>query len=462
MVGRVVRLILVSLASALLFVNADARDSKYTRKNVAPQYWIAYEYCYDLNRPITELRWQCNIDWMAETFLDWGYDMISNDGWIEAAQTINENGYITKYNSGWEHGFEYWNEYIKNKGMKVGVYYNPLWMTAAAYDKDCPVLGTTTTARRIAGQYSFNGQLHWVDVDKAGAEEWVKGYVRYFIDLGVSFLRVDFLENYENHYGTERYEKALRWIAEEAGDDLFISLVMPNSFNQAATEIPYGDMFRISDDCFAGDWNFVSDRRRGQVKKNWPMYANVFDGFVAFSEVSGPGKIMMDGDFMRLNKLADNAERQFLFSLMIMAGSPLAIADQYDTATDDVEEIYKNEELLHLHKNGFYAKPLSTDIHDYENSSRWVGRLPDGDYIVGLFNREDEPLQYGIDFVTELGIATGRAENVRDLWTHTELGSMKNKYETTLEPHHCRIVRISPDLNQKKSPFFGCSSRQDE
>jgi hypothetical protein len=23
--------------------------------------------------------------------------------------------------------------------MKAGVYYNPLWMTAAAYDKDCPV-----------------------------------------------------------------------------------------------------------------------------------------------------------------------------------------------------------------------------------------------------------------------------------------------------------------------------------
>ena len=363
----------MSLVSALVFINVDARDSKYTRKNVAPQYWTAYEYCYDLNRPITELRWKNNIDWMAKTFLDRGYDMITNDGWIEDAQTINENGYITKYNSGWEHGFRYWNEYIKNKGMKAGVYYNPLWMTTAAYDQDCPVAGTSTSARRIAGQYSFNGKLHWVDVDKPGAEEWVKGYVRYFIDLGMSFLRVDFLENYENHYGTERYEKALRWIAEEAGDDLFISLVMPNSFNHAATEIPYGDMFRISDDCFAGDWNFVSARRRGQVKNNWPMYANVFDGFIGFSEVSAPGKIMMDGDFMRLNKLANNEERKFLFSLMIMGGSALAIADQYDTATDDVEAIYKNEELLELHNMGFSAKPLSTNILDFENSSRWPG-----------------------------------------------------------------------------------------
>jgi alpha-glucosidase len=143
MVRRISKIVLLSLVSALVFINVDARDSKYTRKNVAPQYWTAYEYCYDLNRPITELRWKNNIDWMAKTFLDRGYDMITNDGWIEDAQTINENGYITKYNSGWEHGFRYWNEYIKNKGMKAGVYYNPLWMTTAAYDQDCPVAGTS-------------------------------------------------------------------------------------------------------------------------------------------------------------------------------------------------------------------------------------------------------------------------------------------------------------------------------
>lgn len=74
-----------------------------------------------------------NIDWMAENLRDHGYNMISNDGWIEAAQTINENGYITKYCSYWKNGFDYWNKYIKDKGMNVGVYYNPMWMTRAAF-----------------------------------------------------------------------------------------------------------------------------------------------------------------------------------------------------------------------------------------------------------------------------------------------------------------------------------------
>ena len=272
-------LLLLSFAPVL----AGARDSRYTRHGTGPKYWIAYEYCYDLNKPMTELRWKNNIDWMAETFRDYGYDMICNDGWIEAAQTVDANGYITKYNSGWVHDFSYWNDYIESKGMKAGIYYNPLWLTRTAYGENCPVKGAGgITARQITGYHAFNGELYWVDVDKPGAEQWVKGYVRHFIDLGAKYLRIDFLENYEKNYGTERYEKALKWIAEEAGDEIFLSLVMPNCWNHGQTELKYGDMIRISDDCFEGDWDFVSGRRRGQHKDDWPQYGNVFDGCIAY------------------------------------------------------------------------------------------------------------------------------------------------------------------------------------
>jgi hypothetical protein len=443
--------VLLSFAS----VNLDARDSRYTRKGTGPQYWIAYEYCYDLNLPMTELRWQCNIDWIAKTFKDYGYDMISNDGWIEAAQTINKNGYITKYNSSWEKGFSYWNEYIRSKGLKVGVYYNPLWMTKKAYDEDCPVAGSKVTARQIAGYHSFNDALHWVDTDKPGAEQWIKGYVRYFINIGVSFLRIDFLENYENNYGTERYAKALKWIMEEAGDELFLSLVMPNCYGHAETELKYGDMIRIDNDCFAGGWDFVSARNRGNARGNWPQYDNVFDGMVAFSDVAAKGSMILDGDFMRMNKLQSREERQFLFSIMVMGGSALAIADQYDTADEDIDNVYQNREMIELNQAGFVAKPISRDIHDI-NSSRWVGQMPDGDFVVGLFNREDKAMLYGIDFSAELGIDGGKAKNVRDLWEHKDLGPMSGKFETELAPHSCCIIRISP--NAKRRYQAECSS----
>ena len=127
---------------------------------------------------------------------------------------------------------------------------------------------------------------------------------------------------------------------------------------------------------------------------------------------------------------------------MVMAGSPLCIADQYDTI-GDAAYVYQNEELIELNHLGFIGKPLSRNIHDI-NSSRWVGQLPDGDFVVGLFNREEETLTYGIDFCSELGIEAGEVENVRDLWAHEDLGPMSHRYEVSLPPHTCRIVRITP------------------
>ena len=363
------------------------------------------------------------------------------DGWIEAAQTVNENGYITKYNSDWKNGFSYWTKYLQERGMKMGVYYNPMWLTRAAYEQNLPVKGTSYHTRDIVGYKSFNDPLYWVDVDKPGAKEWIQNYVRYFKEMGVAYLRIDFLENYETNYGTRRYEQALAWIAEAAGDDLFLSLVMPHCYNHAKTELKYGDMIRIDDDCFDGDWDFVSNRRRGQQKDHWPQFGNAFDGFIGFADVGARGQMILDGDFMRMNKLANDNERRFLFSLMIMGGSALAIADQYDTIGDHAW-VYQNPEMNELNSLGFAAKPLSYDFRDAANSSRWIGQLPNGDWVVGLFNRESTPQTRSIDFRRELGIEDGQAVNVRDLWERKDLGGMSGTYTVELRPHECKVIRI--------------------
>ena len=432
-------LFLLSLAGT----NLSARDSQFTRHGTGPKYWIAYEWCWVNNKAIPEYQWRKNIDWVAENLKDYGYDMICNDGWIEAAQTINENGYITKYNSDWQNGFEYWNKYISDKGMKVGVYYNPMWMTRAAYFANCPVAGTDgITTMKIAGNVNFNSELYWVDVTKEGAEQWIKGYVRYFKNLGVSYLRIDFLENYERNYGTPAYEQALKWIAEEAGDDMFLSLVMPNCYNHGLTELKYGDMIRVSDDCFDGGWDFASARRRGEHKSYWPQYGNAFDGMIAFSDLAAKGQMILDGDFMRLNTMANKEERRFLYSLMVMGGSALAVADQYNTVGDALE-VYQNTEMIELNNQGFVGKPLSQKLGTWD-SSRWVGQLPDGDYVVGLFNREENAATLEIDFFKDLGIESGVAANVRDLWSHKDLGSMNEQYSAQLEAHTCVVIRIHP------------------
>jgi len=418
-----------------------ARNSPYTQKGSGPMYWIAYEYCWQHNTAIPEARWKANIDWINEHFKSYGYGMICNDGWIEAAQTINNDGYITKYNNDWDNGFDYWANYLSDRGMKLGVYYNPMWLTKKAYDRNVKVKGTKYRAKDIVGTISFNDSLYWVDVDRPGAKEWIQEYVRYFIELGVTYLRIDFLENYEKNYGTTGYIKALEWIEEAAGDKLFLSLVMPNCYEHGKNELKYGDMIRIDDDCFDGGWDFVSGRRRGEHRPIWPQYGNAFDGFIAFSDIGGKGQMILDGDFMRLNTMANDEERKFLFSLMVITGSALAIADQYDSI-DGYGWIYKNTELIELNKLGLVCKPINNDINDTDNSSRWIGQLPDGNWVVGLFNRENTRQLLKIDFEKDLGIAGGKVQNVRDLWSHTDLGPSSGAYTVELKPHSCKIIKV--------------------
>ena len=173
---------------------------------------------------------------------------------------------------------------------------------------------------------------------------------------------------------------------------------------------------------------------------------------IAFSDVAAKGQMILDGDFMRLNTMATKEERQFLYSLMVMGGSALTIADQYDTIGDAVE-IYQNREMIELNDLGFVGHPLSRKLSSWD-SSRWVGQLPDGDYIVGLFNREEDTINTGIDFFKELGIKEGAVENIRDLWLHQDLGEMYEKYTTPLAPHSCKILRIRPKGNKRFQAEF--------
>ena len=406
----------------------------------APLYWMAYEECFTKDWPLDEYRFDNNVNWVAENFRDAGYEMICTDGWIEGSQTINSNGYITKYNSGWNKTLSDQVKYCEDRGLIAGFYYDPLWMPRSAWDAECRIKGRDDKRTRdIVGDTKFNDFIYWVDTDKDGAEQWVKGFVRHIINQGFKFLRIDFLNWYEDAYGTDRYQRALKWIKEEARDEIWVSLVMPNCYDTAWAEQRYGDMFRISEDVFGGGIDFVSGRRRGVYQSRWANWGNIFDGFIYFSGVDR-NRAVMDGDFVRLNTCSTDNERRFWLSLLVMAGSPVSIADQYDSPNiDNFKHLYCNAELISLAREGFYARPLSKDLSDIDNSSVWHGTTVNGEHVVGLFNREDASRTVGFDLSR-----TGHeyAVNIRDLWSGEKLANCSGRIEMTLKPHSCSILRF--------------------
>lgn len=445
------------------------RNSVFTQKGTGPMYWSTYEYQYTANQYMPEDKWKANIDWIAGNFKQYGYNMVCTDGWIEGSTRTNANGYIISHNDSWVNDWKYWADYTKSKGLELGVYYNPLWVTPAAVnDLSKTVAGTKIPIHDIVDTkynfsknnglsgdrfgYEFNNgdkTLYWVDVTKPGAKEYVQGYINYFKNIGVKFLRIDFLSWYEDgkdkgksigkNHGEKDYQTALKWMEEAAGNDMELSLVMPHLKDNGQTEMAYGDMARINEDVAEGGWERFSNLNRGKKYDYWSQYSNPFDGLIYWSKYFGKNKMIPDADMLRLNTFSTDAEKITAVSLYLMAGAPIDIADEYDTIGNNAW-IYENTEMLDLNKQGFVGKPLSSNPKDKYNSQIWTGKLADGSYVVGLFNREDTPQSRKIDFKKTLGLT--KEASVRDLWAHKNLGDMVS-YGLEIPPHSCVIIKVT-------------------
>ena len=422
----------------------------------APLYWSVYEYCYDQERQgvgtidISPEEWDKIIDFVATNLKPHGYDMICTDGFIAMLATDN-SGYMTQYGS---ISLKDLVAKCKAKGLKLGVYDNPLWIHGP---RDTKIEGTDYTF----GNLYYNGStqvvnpgvddmwFHWIVAENPGAKEYIDGFFKHYKELGVEFIRMDFLSWYEDGkdrgigvvgrgYGRESYARAMAYIGEAAKKyGICTSLVMPHNFNDAEIEARYGNMMRIVCDTGGGGWWHTSAQDKGKSYANWPQCMNQFDGFTYWSHLSGRNKIILDGDFIRLNKFDTDAERETVISLQLMAGGPVAAADQYSTIGNNLK-FYVNDELLALNKDGFVGKPLSDKLGDKKNEI-WYGKMTNGDYVVGLFNRSDNTASVSVK-LSDIGISGEK--NVRDLWKHTDEGKA-SVVSANIPAHGCKIVKLS-------------------
>ena len=424
----------------------------------APMYWSVYEYCYEQeqngvaneNMDITPAEWDKIIDWVATDLKPYGYDMVCTDGFIPMLAK-DATGYMTHYGS---MSLKDLVAKAKAKGLKVGVYDNPLWIHGPG---ETIVEGTTYTFNNLY----YNGQteimnpsaqnmwFNWVVAENPGAREYIDGFFKHYKELGIEYIRMDFLSWYEDGkdrnigvvghgYGHESYARALSYIAESAKKyGIFTSLVMPHLYNDAEVETRYGNMVRIVADTAGGGWWHCSDADRGKSYTTWPNCMNMFDGFTYWSHISGRDKVILDGDFIRLNKFSTDAEKQSVVSLQLMAGGPVTVADQYYTIGDNLK-FYTNSELLALNADRFVGKPVSDNLNE-QNTPVWYGQLSDGNYVIGIFNRDDRSNSVSVNF-GDLGIS-GQWQ-VRDLWSHTDEGNM-SAITATIQPHGCKIIKLS-------------------
>ncbi|RYY32843.1 MAG: hypothetical protein EOP46_17985, partial [Sphingobacteriaceae bacterium] len=413
-----------------------------------------YEYNIVHDDYIPESEWLANINWVDNNLKAYGYKMICIDGWGDDG-SFNNDGYRTTHSSNWTHDYAWWSNNLQARGMTLGIYNNPLWVIQGAANAGKLIKGTNIPISTLINPNENSLWFKWVQVNNPGAEQYVKGYIQYYADMGVKYLRVDFLSWFETGFdqnlgtvGPNRpkadYEKALRWMREACdANGIFLSLVMPNLKNEGELEDIYGRMIRINDDAgLASDWGRFNNLNRGQRSLDvWSQYDNAFDGYTYWSKLSGRGKVVLDGDFIRLNKFTNDNERKTVISLNLIAGGPVSVSDQYNSIGSNLW-LYQNTELLALNTDGFVGKPLTNDPTN-ASSQIWKGQMSNGDWIVGLFNRENTAQTRSINFATNLGFGGNAA--VRDLWSHSNLGSMSS-YSVSVPAHGCVVVKIVPEI----------------
>jgi hypothetical protein len=477
-----------SLLTACLLTIAASQAIAQTDPYKTPLYWSTYEYniirqhlnvCYNYI-PETELL--ANINWVNADLKNLGYNMIEVDGWGDST-VLNQNGYRASHSVLWEHDYAWWSAYLQSQGMRLGMYMNPLWIHVSPSDTTTKVVGTdinvsslidnpsTSTAPPtstggpdsanngtqnsanncgVTGQSPGNTSFQWVNVERPGAEQYVKGYIKYYADMGVKFIRIDFLAWYEtgyDHYlgkvGTghshQDYVTALQWMREACDQyGVYLSITMANLQNEAEVERQYAHSIRVDEDVDYGEWYKLSDKNRGQRFLNlWAQYANAMDGLAYWSYLSGQDKVRLDGDFIRMNTYATDTERRTAMSAHLMAGGLVGVADQYDTIGNSLW-VYQNPEMLALNAGDFVGKPLTKDPTN-QNSQIWTGTMSNGDTIVGLFNRETTAQTRSLSF-SDIGLAG--TVNARDLWQRADLGPMSS-LSMELPPHGSMVLRLS-------------------
>lgn len=438
---------------------------------IPPLYWSVYEYHILRQQAsdrtpgssgttednyIPESVFQANIDWVEANLKPYGYDMVAIDGWGDTF-TLSEHGYRASHSQDWEHDYAWWSQYLRSRGMRLGMYANPMTVLVPAEDEETKIVGTDILVSSLIDT-SAESTFRWVQVDRPGAEQYVKGYIAYYANMGIDHLRIDFLSWYENGFDRylgqigpdrprEHYATALRWMREAADQHgVFLSIAMAHLYNEAELERQYAHSFRINEDIDYGEWWKFSEKNRGNRFENWSQWANAVDGFTYWSYLSGRDRVHLDGDFIRMNTYSTDVERRTVMSMHLIAGGPIAVADQYNSIGDDLW-VYQNQEMLALHADGFVGSPRSNDPTS-EISQIWTGKMSNGDVIVGLFNRESTPKTRSFSFA-DAGVQGAVA--VRDLWQRAPLPAM-DAISVELAPHASMILRLTPGAGTSCTP----------
>jgi alpha-galactosidase len=173
---------------------------------------------------------------------------------------------------------------------------------------------------------------------------------------------------------------------------------------------------------------------------DWTTVSARFNDAPPWAPLAGPGGW---NDLDSLN-IADGAkdgitnnERQTYMTLWSIEAAPLYAGDDLTTMDSYGLSLLTNDEVIAVDQRGKAAVPVS------QSSSQqvWYSNNGDGSYTVALFNLAGSTATVTANW-SSLGFSG--AATVRDLWSHTDLGTSTNSFSASLNSHASRLLKVVP------------------
>ena len=436
--GRLIAIFILALAAGFVSNTQNANASNNGLAQKPYMGWSSYSMqVYTNNQSwITAAQIKAESDAMHTTLQSHGYNYINIDaGWSGGldgygrpvpSTTLYPNGITDLVN------------YVHNNGQKLGLYMIP-GISKDTYNGNYPIYGTTCHTQDIAVQPLTTAD-YWnlnykIDFSKPCAQSYINSVADQIASWGVDFIKFDSVTPGSGHNDTsiDARGDVAAWAAALAPHNIWFELSWALDHNYVDTWKKYANGWRVQWDveCYCA----------GVSLTNWSSVVQRFPDAVSWWRDAGPGG-WNDFDSLDVGNGAMDGltqdERQSamtfwaISSAQLYLGSDLTNLDSFDLG------LLTNDEVIAVDQAGHPAQPVGTVTTT--NQQVWYANNGDGSYTVGLFNLGSSAATVTVNW-SEIGL-NGSA-SVRDLWTHTDLGTFNSSFSSTsLAPHASRLLRV--------------------
>jgi len=316
-----------------------------------------------------------------------GYQYINiDDCWASKSRT--SNGSIVPDSSKFPNGMASLASYVHSKGLKLGLYTDAGTATCAGYP----------------GMYGHEQQ----DANT-------------FASWGIDYLKVDWCSSTGEDAQTEytKIGNALR----SSGRAILFSLCDWGQSNVWTWGPGVGNMWRTT----------------GDITDTWSSMLSNFDSSASHASSAGPGG-WNDPDMLEVgNGGMSTTQDQAHFSLWAISAAPLITGTDLTSMSSTTKSILTNTDVIAVDQDSLGVQ--GTKVSDSNGLQVWSKRLQGGSVAVVLLNRNGSSSNITVNW-SSIGIS-GSA-SVRNLWTHSNVGSFNGSYTANVAGTGVVMLKISP------------------